>query len=123
MSEIKVVRKEDLRQGPATPGITREIAFEGTDALFLHSTAARGSVSGWHHHGEHNIYGYLISGTLRFEYGQGWKEFVEIKAGEHFHVSPGLIHRDVNPDTRAQQEAVIAITGSGPLVVTVEGPE
>lgn len=88
MNGIRVSRKSDLKPGDKTPGLTREIAIEGKDAVIIHSTAEGGIKSAWHHHGEHNTYGYVISGTLRFEYGPGGKQFVDINPGEYFYVPP-----------------------------------
>lgn len=123
MSEIRVSRKSDLKPGGQSPGLTREIAIEGEDAVVIHSTTEGGVQSAWHHHGEHNTYGYLISGTLRFEYGPGGKQSVDINPGEYFYIPAGVIHRDVNPDKIFGQEAIIVRTGSGPTVINVDGPE
>lgn len=103
--------------------MVRETALEGKNVVFLHSTAPGGGISGWHHHGEHDVYGYLMSGTLRFEFGSGGKESVTLNAGDYFHVPPGTIHRDVNPDKENGQEAIIVHVGPGPMVVNVDGPE
>lgn len=122
MKEIIVSRKEDMKPGSPTPGLTREIALEGEDAVLMHSTAEGGVGSAWHHHGDHNTYGYLISGKLRFEYGPGGKQSVDINHGEYFYVPSGVIHRDVNPSKDTMQEAIIMRTGSGPTVINVDGP-
>ncbi len=123
MSEVKVSRKADMKPGGATPGLVREIALEGDDAVLIHSTAEGGIVSAWHHHGEHNTYGYLVSGDLRFEYGPGGKQSVDIHAGEYFYVPAGVIHRDINPNKDVMQDAIIMRTGSGPENFNVDGPE
>lgn len=62
-------RKADMKQGSPTPGLVREIALEGDDAVLIHSTAEGGTVSAWHHHGEHNTYGYLSLGTYGLNMG------------------------------------------------------
>ncbi len=91
--------------------------------MILHSTAAGGGKSGWHHHGEHNVYGYLISGTLRFEFGKDGGEFAIVNPGDYFYVPAGTIHRDINPNNDKGQEAIIVHIGPGPMVVNVDGPE
>lgn len=123
MEKISVSRKDDLRPGLSTPRMNREIALEGNDVVVLHSTSDGGGVSGWHHHGEHNVYGYLVSGSLRFEFGKGGKESATVNTGEYFHVAAGTIHRDVNRNKEEGQEAIIIHVGSGPMVVNVDGPE
>jgi hypothetical protein len=35
MSKIRAVRKDALQEGPATPGIRRDLAFEGEGYLVL----------------------------------------------------------------------------------------
>lgn len=123
MAEIEVLKEGELRPGPATPGIVRKLAFEGKDALLLHSTAEGGAITAWHHHSDHDIYGFLISGTLRFDYGPGGRQSADIKAGEYFHMPPRIVHRDVNPSKDEMQDAIVVITGTGPLVVNLDGPE
>jgi len=69
MSGIEVARKAELLAGQSTPGILRERAFEAEGVLFSRSTVGGGVVSDWHHHGERHLYGFLISGHLRLEFG------------------------------------------------------
>lgn len=123
MSNIIVSRKGDMKPGNPTQGLSREIALEGPDAVVIHSTTEGGTVSAWHHHAEHNTYGYLIPGALRFEFGPGGKQSVDINPGEYFYVPAGVIHRDVNPSKDSKQDAIIIRTGSGPTVINVDGPE
>lgn len=79
-----------------------------------------GMTSGWYHHGDRDVFGYLISGRARFDFGLGGAPRVEMEAGEFMHVPAGLIHRDVNPDPEREQLRVLVMAGSGP--VAVEGP-
>jgi quercetin dioxygenase-like cupin family protein len=45
--------------------------------MVVRSRVDPGVVSGWHHHGDYGIYGYVVSGSARFEDGearaQGWR--------------------------------------------------
>jgi uncharacterized RmlC-like cupin family protein len=77
--------------------------------------------SGWHHHGDRDVLGYVVRGLARFEFGDGGRDSVEIAAGGFFRVPAGLVHRDVNP-LDEPQEIVLAVVGDGPLVVNVDGP-
>ena len=121
MARIEVARKAELRAGLSTPGILREKAFEAEGVLFSRSTVGGGVVSVWHHHGERHLYGFLISGHLRLEFGPQGKEAVDLHPGDFFHIPPGLIHRDVNPERRKLLVANILL-GKGPPVVNVKGP-
>ena len=122
MPAIDVVRGTGLKQGQSTPGILREQAFESSNVLVSRTRLDRGAVSGWHHHGAHELYGFLISGRLRLEYGEAGSEAATIGAGDFFHIPPGLVHRDVNPDRALGLIVVNILVGSGVPVVNVDGP-
>jgi len=122
VSRIEVVRKAELLAGQSTPGILREKAFETEGVLFSRSTVAGAVVSDWHHHGERHLYGFLISGHLRLEFGSRGEESVDLHPGDFFHIPPGLIHRDVNPDKREELLVANILLGKGPTVVNAKGP-
>lgn len=123
MSKIEVVRKDELRAGQSTPGILREKAFEAEEVLVSRSTVAGAVVSDWHHHGHRHLYGFLISGHLQLEFGPKGKEAVVINPGDYFHIPPGIIHRDVNPDKLRRFQVAGILLGKGLAVVNVRGPE
>jgi quercetin dioxygenase-like cupin family protein len=123
MSGIEVVRKTGLIEGRSSPGILREKAFEAEDVLVSRSTIGGGVVSAWHHHSERHLYGFLVSGSLRLEFGLKGKKAVDLHPGDYFHIPPGLIHRDVNPDKKRKALVSNILLGGGPAVVDVEGPE
>jgi len=58
MLKIQSLRKEDLPEAVATPGITRYLAFEGENYPVLRSRAEPGVVSAWYHHGDYEVYGF-----------------------------------------------------------------
>jgi uncharacterized RmlC-like cupin family protein len=112
---------EALRAVASTPGLLRELAFETRGATMMRARAAAHATSGWHHHGEHDVLGFVVSGAARFEFGAAGADAVDVREGGFFHVPAGLIHRDVNP-LEVEQEIVLTLVGDGPLVVNVEGP-
>ena len=122
VSEIDVIREADLKPGDPTPGIVRRRAFDVGGVLVAQSRVAAGVVSGWHHHGTRTLFGYLVSGRLRFDYGPGGKDSMEVHPGEYFRISPGAIHRDVNPSPTEDLVVVNVILGDGPSLVNVAGP-
>jgi len=122
MPGIDVVRGTGLKQGRSTPGILREQAFESSNVLVSRTRLDRGAISGWHHHGTHDLYGFLVSGRLRLEYGAAESEAAPIGSGDFFHIPPGLVHRDVNPDLARELIVVNILVGSGVPVVNVDGP-
>ncbi len=123
MSKIVGLRGDTLPEAPATPGITRYLAFEGEDHLVVRSNAAPGAVTAWHHHGDYEVYGFIVSGSELFEYGPQGMDAVLVNQGDFFHIPPHTVHRDVNPSQDEWQEAVLFFRGSGPVVVNVAGPE
>jgi uncharacterized RmlC-like cupin family protein len=120
-TRIVALARDGLTAAPGYPGITREIAFESDRALQVRVRGEGLAATGWHHHGEREVFGYLAKGRARFEFGPGGRESVDVEAGGFFRVPAGLIHRDVNPIDE-EQEFVLVFAGAGPLVVDVEGP-
>lgn len=121
---IRVVRPGE-REAPAaaqTPGMVREQAFtpEGRWVGFVR--VEPGMVSGWHHHGDHHSYLYVVSGRGRFEFGPGGSTAVDVEAGDFVEVPPRVVHRESNPGDREQTLVVVRI-GEGPPLVNVDGPD
>lgn len=122
MPDIDVVREADLRPGDPTAGIVRARAFDTGNVLVGQTRVAPGTVSGWHHHGNRTLFGYLLSGRLRFDFGRGGKDSVEVHPGEYFRILPRVIHRDVNPSPTEPLVVVNVMVGEGPSLVNVAGP-
>ncbi len=122
LPSIDVVRKDELQAGLATPGVVRKRAFETEDLVLSQTHLEAGVASGWHHHGRRHLYGFMIAGRLRLEYGMDGKDAVEVVPGDFFHIPPRLVHRDVNPDDD-KLVVVGIIVGPGPPVINVNGPE
>ena len=122
MPTIEVVRKDRLTPGDVTQGIRRDRAFEDENVVMARSQIAVGTTSAWHHHGARHLYGFLLSGRIRFDYGRNGKEAVELAPGDFFHIPAGLVHRDVNPSPNEIAVVVNVSVGSGPAVVNVSGP-
>jgi quercetin dioxygenase-like cupin family protein len=119
---ISAVSRTGLSAGAPTPGILRELAFDTDRATLIRSRADAGAATGWHHHGEREVLGYVVRGRARFEFGPGGEESTEVEEGGFFHVPVGLVHRDVNPLDESQ-EIILSVVGNGLLVVNVDGPE
>jgi len=121
MKRIEVVQNVGMTKGDFTEGIMRNKAFETENLLFAHSRIAGGVKSGWHHHGDRDLYGFMVSGRLRIDYGEEGKESVVLQEGDFFHIPIGIIHRDVNPDIRGA-EVISILLGLGPTTVNVPEP-
>jgi len=122
MSRIEVVRGSELGAGHSTEGITRKRAFESESTIVSQSQVGPGAVSGWHHHGTRHLYGFVISGLLQLEYSLEGKEIAGVNLGDFFHIPPGLVHRDLNPNKDREVVVVNILVGSGPAVINVDSP-
>jgi uncharacterized RmlC-like cupin family protein len=78
-------------------------------------------VSGWHHHGDHETVIYVLTGSLRMEFGSGGAETVEAAPGDFLHVPRGAVHREANPSAEPA-DIVVVRAGRGESTVNVEGP-
>lgn len=121
-SQIEVVRHQDLAEGKPTAGIIRSLAFDLPGVAVSKSRILRGVTSDWHHHGDRTLYGYLIEGRLRFDFGPGGSRAVELQAGDHFRIPPKSVHRDVNPDGAVDAIVVAVLVGTGPTLVNARSP-
>jgi uncharacterized RmlC-like cupin family protein len=99
------------------------MAFQGEGFLVVRSRVDPGVLSGWHHHGDYDVYGYVVAGVARFEGGPGGRDAVSVGPGDFFHVPARTVHRDVNPSQREGQEVILFLKGAGPMVVNVDGPD
>src|SRR5437870_12795122 len=97
MPGIDVVHGTGLKEGQSTPGILREQAFESSNVLVSRTRLDPAAVSGWHHHGTHDLYGFLLSGRLRLESGTTGSEAVTVSPGAFIQLPPGLGDRAVTP--------------------------
>ena len=118
---IQVVRPGQRRPGPSTPGMERQEAF-ATDGMW--SGVARtepGMVSGWHHHGGYETTIYVLTGSLRMEFGPDGSSTLEAGPGDFVHVPKGAVHREGNPSTEPA-DIVVVRAGQGESTVNVDGP-
>jgi len=122
MSKLQAMPANALPETPTSPGISRQLAFEGEGFLVVRARSAPGTVSGWHHHGDHDVYGYLASGFARLESNNG-EEGVSLKQGDFFNVPSHTEHREINPSSEEENEFILFLYGTGPLVVNVDEPD
>ena len=119
---VRKLVDDDLREAQGTPGLTRRTAFDGDGHWFGHVEAAPTAMSGWHHHGANVTMGYVLKGTITFEFGPGGSEKVEVGQGEYFEVPKYTVHREGNA-SHEPGEVLITRVGEGQLVFPADGPE
>jgi uncharacterized RmlC-like cupin family protein len=122
MEKLRLIRPEERTPGHDTAGMVREEAV-ATEALWGgFVTTEAGMVSGWHHHGGHESAIYVLSGGMRLEFGPVGNETIEAEPGDFVFVPKEVVHREGNP-TGERCEFVVFRSGSGEVVVNVDGPE
>ena len=119
MSEPRVIHPDELIGGPVTPGMERLEAFAAPDRWIGRVTSASGLTSGWHYHGQHASYFYVVAGSTRLEFADG--NMLQVGVGDFAHVPARAVHREssTGPDTL---EVILVRIGSGPQVVEVPDP-
>lgn len=122
MPTIQVLKAGSLSQATSNPGFTRHIAFKGDGYLVVRARGEPGSISGWHHHGDYDVYGYLVSGSARFESNTGKEDSVSLRKGDFFHVPPHTVHRESNPSSKEGNEFILFLRGTGPMVFDMDDP-
>jgi uncharacterized RmlC-like cupin family protein len=118
---IVVVTAGERTPGPATPGMDRQqaVATEGMWSGVVRTEA--GMVSGWHHHGEFETVIYVLSGSLRMEFGPGGSDAVQAGPGDFVYVPRGAVHREGNPSAEPA-DIVVVRAGRGESTVNLGGP-
>jgi len=119
--EVAVARPGDRRPGPATAGMDRQEAF-ATDGMWSGFVRTEpGTVSGWHHHGEHESVIYVLTGALRMEFGPNGSRTVDAGPGDFVHVPKGAVHRESNPSAEPA-DIIVTRAGTGQSTFNVDGP-
>jgi len=88
--------------------------------MVLRARTEPSTVSGWHHHADYDVYGYIVSGAVRFESNAGTEDNVSLGPGDFFHVSPHTVHRESNPSPREPNEVIPFVRGTGSLVFNID---
>ena len=118
-----VVRADARRPATGLPaGSSGEEAFRHDGAWVGYLNLPPGTASGWHHHGEWDSYAVVIAGVLRWEFGPGGGDAIEISAGDTGHMPAWLVHRDVSAGD-APLSMVLFRAGSGEITIDVPGPD
>jgi uncharacterized RmlC-like cupin family protein len=111
----------DRTEGAPTKGMVRRQAV-GTPGMWAGIVLTdAGMVSGWHHHGDYETSIYVMSGTMRMEFGPGGAQTIDAQPGDFIYIAPHVIHREGNP-SKGQGTAVVFRAGHGEPVTNVDGP-
>ena len=116
------ITPEERVEGQPTTGVTREQAVQ-TEGMWsgLARTEA-GMISGWHHHGDYESTIYVLTGSLRMEFGSNGQESFDAGPGDFVFVGKGIVHRESNPSSE-RGTIVVVRAGHGDPVTNVGGPQ
>jgi uncharacterized RmlC-like cupin family protein len=121
MSTIYRVAPEERIEGQPTPGMVREQAVQTERMWSGFVRTEPGMVSGWHHHGEYESTIYVLTGSLRMEFGPDGGQVFEAGPGDFVFVGKQAVHRESNPSTDPGTIVVVR-AGEGEPVTNVEAP-
>jgi uncharacterized RmlC-like cupin family protein len=118
----EVAQASNLQRGILHAGSSGTRLFDTKQVLFGRSKIPGSVRLGWHHHGRRHFYGFVVSGSLQFDYGENGKDSIRVESGDFFHISAGVVHRDVNPDRAREAEVLHILVGTGPTTINVAKP-
>lgn len=118
----RVAGGDDLVPAGTLQNVTRLSPFPDSPVQQVRGHAPGAVESSWHHHGDNHVFGYVVAGEGYMEWGTGPGERALVGTGAWFHLSPQVVHRDVNPSD-ADQRYLLWLVGSEPRTVPVDGPD
>jgi uncharacterized RmlC-like cupin family protein len=119
---VRVIRPADLVPADPTPGMRRQLAVDAPGLWAGLVDTEPGATSGWHHHGDHETTLFVVTGSMRLDFGAGGGSSVVAGPGDFVHAPAHVVHRESNPSD-VTSTAVIARSGTGPPTVNVDRPE
>ncbi len=120
---VQLVRRDERRAATGLPtGSAGQEAFSDAGAWLGYIRLPPGASSGWHHHGEWDSYACVLSGVLRWEYGEHGREAAEVGPGDTARMPGLVVHRDVSAGDEELSMILIRV-GAGELTINVDGPD
>lgn len=124
-ARVRVVRAHQRSTDtPQTPGLLREVAFDGRnpDARTLSgflSSVRPGAATGAHHHGDQETILYVLNGRARFRWGDRLEEVIEAGEGDFVFIPAELIHQEINASPDEPTTWVVVRSAPDPIVVNL----
>lgn len=100
----------------------RHQVFAGDDRWLGWVRTIPAMEGGWHHHGEHDSYIYVLRGTLYIDSGPGGRDRVTGGANDVIFVPKRTVHREVTPAGEPTDVFVVRY-GSGPPNFNVDSAD
>ena len=125
---LRVVGPHQLSpQTSQTPGMERLTAIDediGSKNLWAGvATMEPGARSGAHHHGECESVIYVLSGRIRFRFGENLEETAETGPGDFIFVPPNVVHQEINLSDSEGIDSIVVRDSQENVVINVELPE
>lgn len=121
-SAPSLVRRADRRDASGLPpGSAGEEAFADATGWVGFLSLPPGATSQWHHHGEWVSYAVVQRGILRWEFGPGGGDSIDVGPGDTGRMPAWAVHRDVSAGDEPL-EMILFRAGHGPLTIAVDGP-
>lgn len=118
-----VIRHDERRVASGLPvGSSGMEAIHDPGAWIGFLELEPGAASGWHHHGSWDSYACVQRGVLRWEFGVGGGDAIEVGPGDIGRMPAWRVHRDVSAGDEPL-EMILFRAGSGPLTIDVERPD
>jgi quercetin dioxygenase-like cupin family protein len=90
--------------------------LDGQEVVMQEVTIAPGGGTPWHIHADGHEITYVLSGTPTLEV-EG-KDTRVLKAGDGFHIQPGVVHRGINTSSAPAKLLVVRVTAKGKPLAT-----
>lgn len=123
--QVRVVQAHERDANtPQTPGLLREVAFDGRNpdanvlSAFL-STVQAGAATGAHHHGDQETVLYVLTGRARFRYGERLEHVTEAAEGAFVFIPAEIIHQEINASADEPTSWVVVRSAPDPIVVNL----
>lgn len=128
MSELKLIKPHQRDSGTAqTAGMVRQagVSKETAGVQTIWSGYVRtppGTASGIHHHGDCETAIYVLSGQVRFRFGDRLEQAIEALPGDFVSVPPNIVHLEENMSDTEPVELIVSRGCTEMLVVNVPDP-
>ena len=125
---VKVIHPHERDGNTAqTPGMKREACISatltGSTGLWMGTGVNDpGGISGVHHHGQNESGIYILSGRIRFRWGEKLEHVADTGPGDFVFVPPWEIHQEENLDPDNIAEFLLARNAQEGIVVNVPDP-
>lgn len=126
MTEVVIVRPADRDASTAqTPGMSRVAGVAastcGASGVWMGEVVTEpGFESGAHHHGDVESAIYVVSGTIRFRWGDRLEHSADGGPGDFIFVPANVVHTEANTSRDEPLLLIVARGGQENVVVNVE---